>query len=344
MILITGGTGLVGSHLIMELLSAGAKVRALKRPESRTDLIPEVFEYYGKSYSSYSSNLEWRDADLLDFDDVYDALDGVETVYHCAAIVSFDPSDKNELLRLNPGSTATLVNASLEAGVKTFCHISSVAALGRESGKDLIDENNWWTPSKANSNYSISKFSAEREVWRASEEGLNVVIVNPSIIIGPGNWTRGTGKLFTTALKGFPFYTKGVTGFVSARDVAKAAYSLVKSGIRNERFIVSSENMAWQKFFSLIAENLNKKPPGIFAGPFLSSLAWRIDKIKSKVTGKKPVITRESADAAHSRFYYSSDKIKSSAGFEFTPLEEVIKHTTECLKRDIKNGKLLSSL
>lgn len=327
MILITGATGLVGSFLTLELLKKGRKVRALKRPSSDLTMIRKVFQRYSGGGDDLLRRVEWVDGDILDIFSVEDAMEGVTEVYHCAALVSFLPGDRKKLMRVNVEGTANMVNAALAKQVRKLCHVSSIAALGRpERHSDLIDEKLVWKASRNNSNYAVSKYGAEREVWRGTAEGLDAVIVNPSVILGVAGPSMGSSRLFNVVWEGLKFYPPGQNGFVDVRDVAAAMVLLMESDIRNERFILSAENVTYKRLFDLIAEGFGKKGPRIAVSPALSGLSWRVEKVLSKVKGRKPLVTRETARTAVQQYAYTSERIGQALGFGFIPIEDTIRH------------------
>lgn len=335
MILVTGGTGLVGSHLLFDLCRSGKKVRVLKRPESNVANVKKVFSYYSPKHDDLLKNIEWVDADLLDVYSLIEKMEGVTEVYHCAAMVSFESAHQSEMLRTNVEGTANMVNAALEKGVKKFCHVSSIATLGRAENGELTHEEIFWKSSPDNSNYSISKYGAEREVWRASEEGLNVIIVNPSLIIGPGNWVQSSSNMFSKAFEGIKFYSSGINGFVDVRDVSTLMIRLMESEISNQRFLISSENASFKSFFELVHKGLNKAVPSIKAGKFMSGFAWRAEIIRSKLTGAPPLITKETARSAHRISRFSNEKILNQfPGYKFIPLELSIAETCKLFLKD----------
>ncbi len=317
MVLVTGGTGFLGSHLLYHLLNEGEEVRALKRPGSNMDVTKVVFSYYLPDSTDLLKKIEWFEGDLLDIFSLEKALDGIEDVYHCAALVSFQPSDRDRMMHTNIAGTANLVNIALEKNVRKFCHVSSIAAIGRADNDKPIDEEVVWKASGRNSNYAKSKYGAEKEVWRGMEEGLNAVIINPSVILGPGDLFSGGGKLIRLVQKGLAFYTDGVNGYVDVRDVVKAMFLLMKSDISNERFIVSSENVSLKDILFQIAEYTSKPAPRYKATPFMSEIAWRVDKVRGLITGRKPFITKETAQTAGNKYFYTSDKLISALDFEF---------------------------
>lgn len=336
MIFVTGGTGLVGSHLLYDLIRSGKTVRALKRKESAISNVEKVFSYYTRSYKELAGRIEWMEADLMDVYSLMEALQGIDYVYHCAAKVSFESKNEKEMLYSNIEGTANLVNAALTIGIKKFCHVSSIATLGREEHEPIINETMFWKASPDHSNYAVSKYGAEREVWRAAEEGLNVVIVNPSLIIGGGNWQQSSSNMFSRAYKGIRFYTGGISGFVDVRDVSALMIRLTESDISNQRFILNSENASFRHYFDLIHQAFGKPRSSIKAGKFLSALAWRAELIRYFVTGAKPLITKETARSAHRVSRFSNDKILAAfPDYRFISLEESVKDTAKLFLRDL---------
>lgn len=330
MILVTGGTGMTGACLLSMLASAGHEVRALKRPGAS----PDIFELYTRHDPALRKKISWVDGDLLDIPSLESALEGVDVVFHAAAMISFIPSDAKKMQDININGTANLVNICLEKpDFRYFAHVSSVATLGRRSGDQLLDEQSHWDPSTHPSNYAISKYGAEREVWRAVAEGLPAVIVNPSIILGPGDWTKGSAALFGKIRKGFPFYTEGIAGFVDVRDVCEALLFLYEKNITGERYVLNGESAGFDVLFRKIAIALEVKPPRLKIYPWMASFAWPIDKVRCMITGTKPFITRETARSARSRYFYSTEKI-SKLGFKFRTLDETIRYTTGFMKRE----------
>ncbi len=329
MILVTGGTGLVGSHLLFHLLQKEEKVRALKRSASLTENVQKIFSYYTANAQKLFSKIEWVDGDVLDIYTLLDAMEGIDRVYHTAAMVSFHPSDEDELMAVNIAGTAHVVNACLEKKVKKLCHVSSVAALGRAENHGMTTENNDWLAEAAHSPYARSKFEAEREVWRGMAEGLKAVIVNPSIILGPANFDKGSAKMFQTVYNGLKVYTPGANGYVDVNDVARAMILLMESNISGERFILNGENLHYKQLFQMMAKALDVKAPKYRAGKLLSEITWRVMKISTLLTGKQPLITRQTAKTANSVYAYSSEKFIRATGMHFTPLTETISHTAK---------------
>jgi dihydroflavonol-4-reductase len=262
--------------------------------------------------------------DVTDFFSVQEAMKGATEVYHCAALVSFLPGDRKKMMKVNSEGTAHMVNAATEEGVQKFCYVSSVAAIGRVEEGKTIDESSVWKASKNNSNYAISKYSGEREVWRAMEEGLNAVIVNPTIILGAGDWKTGSSQMFGQVWKGFRFYSEGINGFVDAVDVSRSMMALMEKNFFNERFIIVSENLSYRQVFTMIADSLNKKRPGIKVNKFLSGLGWRMEALRTFIQRNQPLITKETAESSQLKWTYSNQKIRRETGIDFMPVKESV--------------------
>lgn len=310
-ILVTGASGLVGSHLIKALLQQQKKVKALYRSN-----IP-VFKG--------SEKIDWIKGDILDIISLEQAMENVQQVYHCAAIVSFHPSERALLNKTNIEGTANVVNECLNSGVEKLLHVSSVSAMGRIRKNQIITEQMKWTPETSNSEYGRSKFLAEMEVWRGIGEGLNAVIVNPTIILGAGDWNISSSALFKNVYKEFPWYTEGTTGFVDVDDVVHAMTMLMESDINSERFILSGTTTTYKHLFDIIAKAFGKKPPHKKVTPFIAATVWRIEKLKSFFTSKKPLITKETARTAQAKVEFDNSKLLNYLkGFEYQSLEKSV--------------------
>jgi nucleoside-diphosphate-sugar epimerase len=313
MILVTGGTGFLGSHLLRKLVNAGQPVRALYRKE-----IPQ-------QVADIKHKIEWVQGDVLDVCALEDAMQGIDKVYHCAGVVSFRPDDHGQMMKVNVEGTANIVNMCIDAGVRKLVHVSSTAALGRAKVEGILDESAEWREGKGNSRYGVSKYLAEMEVWRGKAEGLDVAIVNPSIILGAGYWEDSSGMLIKNAWKEFPYYTEGINGFTDVRDVAEAMFRLMESDITGERFVLTTDNWKYHDLFTEMAQHLGKKPPHIAVKPWMAEIVWRIEAIKSKLSGKKALLTKETARTAQTKVYYSNKKIlEALPGFSFRPLQTAI--------------------
>ena len=321
MIFVTGGTGLVGSHILLNLIASGKPVRALYRHGSDFEMLENLLANHGFRRDV----IEWIEGDVNDLLLLDDALKGVEEVYHSAALVSFYPSDRKRMMKINVEGTANMVNMSMKNAVKRFCHVSSVATLDRSISDSLIDESSLWKSSPDNSNYAMSKYGGEREVWRAMEEGLSAFIVNPSIVIGPGSWKSGSTQMFSQVYKGLQFYVTGTTGFVDVRDVASSVIKLMNMGVSGERFILNSENLPYRVVFDAIAENLSKPRSRFRVNSFLCELGWRLERIRGLIMNDNPMITKETARSGLTHRAYSNQKIKNATGIDFILISKSIR-------------------
>ena len=324
--LVTGATGLVGMHILIDLLSKGEKVKATFTKNSRLENVKKLFKFYNKE--SLFSDIEWVEMDIEDVIQVFDTVKGVDHVYHSAAIVSFLKRDQSKMSNINIKGTANIVNACLENKVKKLGHVSSVAAIGRKGNGDYSEENTW-LESNDNSFYAISKNKAENEVWRGVQEGLQSVIINPGIIIGPSTWHRSSTALFKKINSGLSFYPTGLNGFVDVRDVSNSIIELMKSSFSSERYILVAENLTYESVFNSISKSLNVNPPTYVATPRLMNMVWRIEYLISLVTGKNPKITKETAKTSSQKNFYSNEKIKKQIGYKFNSIENAIENTAK---------------
>jgi dihydroflavonol-4-reductase len=328
MILVTGASGYVGSWITKRLCEDGRSIRALYYKNIPSDSM--------KSWAG----VEWLEADLLDVHTAEEMMQGITEVYHCAAIVSFNPRRREEIIHSNTEITANVVNAALDAGVRKLIHISSVAALGRDGSNKEITEEAQWEESSLNSSYGLSKYGAEMEVWRGVGEGLEAAILNPGIILGepvnPAGWSEGSAKLMRIVNDEFPFFTGGITGFVDVLDVVEAATGLMSSGISGERFILTEGSHPFRSIFTIMAEALGKKPPRYAANSLLSGLVWRFSSVKALFTGNAPTITKETARNAQAKSFYKKDKIMNALpGFKYTPIGETIRRMAAVFQKEL---------
>jgi dihydroflavonol-4-reductase len=319
MILVTGATGLVGSHLLFFLIEQGHLVKALYRNEKSKGKVRQVFKY--NKNEALFEKIEWFQADILDISLLEKAFVDVDFVYHCAALVSFDPFDEELLRKVNIEGTANVVNCCLDFRIKKLCYVSSIAALGDLAAHEShITETTEWNPEVSKSDYAISKYGAELEVWRAYQEGLPIVIVNPGVILGPLFWREGSGDIYHKIEKGLLFYTKGGTGFVSVYDVVKIMMELMNSAIVGERFILVSETQNYQEIFEKIAKKLQVQPPRIHAKKWMTQLANKIDWFLG-ILGKKRMFSKHIASSLHFIDYYDNSKIKTTLGNSFETID-----------------------
>lgn len=325
MILVTGGTGLVGAHLLAHLAKNEQQIKAIYRTPEKLDAVKNVFTYYFDDHTSHFDKIEWFQADVTDIPSLEIVFPEVTHVYHCAALISFDPKDFDTLRKVNIGGTANMVNLSIAHDIQKFCFVSSIAAIGHNEDVTIpITEETHWNPEIDNSVYAISKYGSEMEVWRGSQEGLDVVIVNPAIILGAGFWRAGSGSLFRKIDKGLPYYTKGILSYVDVLDVVAVMIQLMESDIKNERFVLVAENWTLQKFSTTVANALNVKPPQKEASAFLLGIAWRMDWLRQFLRGKRRRLTKQTAKSILSQSFYDSSKVKETLHFTFIPLEETI--------------------
>lgn len=320
--LVTGATGLLGTHVMLELLSQGTRVRALYRAQSDRKTVYDVFAFY-RSEGLYSS-IEWAEGDVEDVSALAAAMEGCHTVYHCAAIVSYHRSDRKQMYHINIEGTANVVNVALEMKVKHLCHVSSIAAIGRTHNGQHLTESDEWAESPLNTHYGITKYLSEMEVWRGIQEGLPAVIVNPGLIFGPGDSNRSSTSIFRKIDEGLPAYPPGGTGFVGVTDVARIMVQLVNQGITNERFIVVSDNKTMAEVFSEIGGYLGKAPQPRIATPTLLFLGRLAETCEEWFTGKKALITKETTRNAQLRFFFDSSKVVKTLNYTFEPLRQSI--------------------
>jgi len=339
MIFVTGATGLVGSHLLLSLLLKGYPVRALKRKSADVNRVKKVFEWYIPNADELFSGIEWVEGDVLDYFSLADALDDVEIIYHCAAAVSFDRRKWKQIMQNNVEGTANLVNAALNRGVKRFCHLSSIAALGGKADGMTVTEESSWDPSGKHSVYAESKFRSEAEVWRGVEEGLKAVVVHPSVIIGPGYWKSGSGLFFEKVYRGLSFYTPGVTGYVDVRDVVDAL--LLLTGEKNfelagnRKFLLNAENLEFRSFLGMIASSFHKPEPRIRAGSSLMQLVRVMLWFISFIPGRNIHLNSDMIASALRKSYYDGTGMTTLFGFRYRPVSEAVGHTAECYLKDL---------
>ncbi len=333
MILVTGATGLVGSLLTLELLKRGEEVVATRRKTSNIQKLKKIFSYYVSPQEAeiYFSRIQWRDLDLLNAYQVYEVLEGIDTVYHTAAVVSFTASDKDNIFSSNIEGTRNMVNAALERNIKKFVHVSSVASLG-ENPEGVITEETYAIPDQKLSNYAKSKYYSEMEVWRAYYEGLNTIIVNPSVILGPlADWKRKViGKVLYLVWEGLPFYIDGITGFVDVRDVVKAMIMLADKEVFGERFIINGANLTFKKLLDIAAEAMGRPKPRYLIGDNWVKAAFWLDQIRSRLTFTDPLLTKEYIKYINIKQIFSSEKLlKTLPDFTYISIEETIQFVVE---------------
>ena len=320
MILVTGATGLVGSHLLVQLLQENEEVKALFRSEKQLEKVKNVFAF--KNQLGLFDKIHWVNGDITDIPSLEIAFENVTHVYHCAALISFDPNDEDALRKINIEGTANVVNCCIDFNIKKLCHVSSIAALGdTKEHENIITEDTEWNPEELHSDYAITKYGAEMEVWRGFQEGLDVVIVNPSVIFGYGFPNQGSDVIIQSVKKGLSFYTNGTIGIISVEDVTNCMVQLMKSAISGERYILVGENINIKDFIYYLASQFKIKPPGFYASKSITNLGWRLDWLLAKITNRKRKLTKITSKASHSIDQYDTTKVVAALGYTFQKKE-----------------------
>lgn len=326
MILVTGGTGLVGSHLLFELVKKGEQVRALCRSARSTKKTLKIFSYYSANAQELFDLIDFAEGDVTDKASVQQACEGVDEIFHCAAYVSFNPADHDTIMATNHGGTANVVDICLDSGIKKLHYISSIASLGNATGSEEVSETTEWKEGETHSSYSLSKLEAEKEIFRGIAAGLDVCLVNPAVILGAaGDWTSGSAAFFPTLWKGLKYYPPGTIACVDVRDVVAILLKLRDEKIYGERFILVSENLSFKDFFTMIADSIGRPRPTKALKPFIGNLAWRLEKFRSKITGNAPLITKDSIRSGFDTTRYSNKKLSAFIDYVYIPVEKSVK-------------------
>lgn len=320
--LVTGGTGIVGAHMLLELLRAGRSMRAIHREGADRTIVQRILNHYGEG--DRAATVHWVEADVMDVVALADAMQGVEHVYHAAALVSFDPRKKAGLMDVNVRGTANVVNAALDAGVRRLCHVSSTAAIGRAPSGVPRTEDLPWIDDAGTSDYSRSKHLAEMEVLRGIAEGLDAVMVNPCVVIGPGPNGRSSMSIVNRLQRGTPWYTRGTNAFVDARDVAACMRLLMECGASGERYLLVGENAGYRRLFDLLSAGFGHKAPIKEAKPWMLDLAWRLERLRALFTGASPMVTKATVASSIGQRTYSNAKVSALLGYRFRTLEESV--------------------
>nr|WP_298659286.1 NAD-dependent epimerase/dehydratase family protein [uncultured Flavobacterium sp.] len=323
MILVTGATGLVGFHLLFELAKEDMPVRALYRSATKKEYVYNLFAAQG--LTATFEKIDWVEADILDIPKLEEAFQGITQVYHCAALISFDPKDEVKLYQNNIVGTANVVNLCLLFEVEKLCYVSSIATLGAGNPSNWqVTEDTERNMENLYSDYSITKYGAELEVWRGQQEGLNVVVVNPGVVFGDGFYTSGSSVFFNMCKKGMPFYTLGTVAIVAVEDVVKSMITATNSSSSGERFIVVAENWTYRQLFDTLAEALEAKKPSFEAKPWLTSIIWKLDWFLATFLGKKRTLTQATALALHDQSWVDASKLKTAFGIQFRPMRDYL--------------------
>ena len=335
MILVTGGTGLVGSHLLYYLSLKHEKIRATYRREEKLQLVEHVFSYYSENAASLFNKIEWVQAEINNIPKLADAFNDVDYVYHCAAKVSFDPNQYRKLRKSNIEGTANIVNLCISNQVKKLCYVSSVAAIGDSPKEKYASERSPWNNEADHSVYAITKYGGEMEVWRGSQEGIDVVVVNPGIIIGPGFWRTSSGSLIRRIHKGLKYYTSADSGYVDIHDVVKPMITLMESTIKNQGYILVADHMTFKTFAEKVSKALGVSPPQKEVSKTMLKLAWRLDWLRNKLLGKRRKLTKHMVRSITTDNYFSNEKVKSDLGYEFMSLDDSIAATCRLYLSDL---------
>lgn len=344
MVLITGATGLVGSHLALHLIENGEAIRAIYRNRESLNKTKSLFHLYQKG--NLFDQIEWIEADITDVPALEMAFENINYVYHCAALISFDGKEEELLRKINIEGTANIVNLSIANKIKKVCYVSSIAALGDLAAHEtIVTEATEWNPEKHHSDYAISKYGAEMEAWRGQQEGLQIAVINPGVILGPGFWQQGSGEIFTKVANGFPFYTNGFTGFVAVTDVVQLLAKIMKNNPSNneqaeqtnrEQFIIIAENIAFREVLNSIAEALQVKKPTLYAPFWMTEVAWRADWVSATIFRQKRKFSKATARAAHATLLYSNEKAKTILQHGFRDIKGYIAEIVALQQKHLK--------
>jgi dihydroflavonol-4-reductase len=332
--LVTGATGILGSHVVLKLLQSNKPVIACKQKDSDLKKAEKLFSYYKKRGEDLFNKIEWRDVDVRDVFSVEEAFEGIDTVYHCAGFVSFNKRDRKKLFKINESGTSNIIAACFQKKIQAFCHVSSIATINNLDYKEPLHENVFWKTSGKECDYALSKYNAEREVWRAMEEGLNALIVNPGVILSPGFWEQSSSKLFNVCYKGNKFYTNGMAGYISARDAAAIMIELTEKKHFANRYILVEDNYTFREILDLISGGFGKQKSSIKAGKSMLQTGRFFDFIASKISGNEQILTSAIVNAALNEQSYLNQKLKRAIDYKFIPVHEEIREICRFFEQD----------
>jgi dihydroflavonol-4-reductase len=318
--LVTGATGIVGSHVVLELLQRNQPVVAAKQKNSNLKQVEKLFSYYTPNHKQLFEKITWVELDVCDIFSIEDALEGISTVYHCAGFVSFNKSDRKKLMQINETGTANVVIACMKKKIDALCHVSSLATINNLDYTLPLHEEVFWKASGKESDYALSKYNAEREVWRGIEEGLNAVIVNPGIILSSGFWHQSSSQIFDTCYNGNKFYTNGMGSYISANDVAKAMIELTQKRLFANRYILIENSYSYHDIFNQIHAHLEKPLPTIQATRIVLEIGKIGTALISFFSGKKQKITRSIINSALNKQTFSNKKLKEAIELPLNPI------------------------
>ncbi len=266
-VFLTGGTGFLGAHIARQLVEAGHQVRVIRRTSSRLTAIGDL-------------PVEIVTGDLFDVAQLTEHLQGIDWVFHVAAVADYWRTSKHLIYHVNVDATRQLLRAAQRAGVARFIFTSSVAALGWHDNGHSADETSYFNINPRLSPYGHSKFLAEAEVYRAVAAGLDAVILNPAVILGPGDLNQISGSLVIEAARGgVPALAQlGGTNFIDVRDVAAAHLAAAERGRRGERYVLGAVNMTHKAFTRLVCDVLGVPAPRLpLPGAAMPAVAALVD-------------------------------------------------------------------
>ena len=327
MILVTGATGLVGSHLLLKLIEQDRVLVALYRSESKKNSTLDFLKERTKS--AKVAEIIWRKGDVCNQPSLAVAFEGITHLYHCAAFISFAHYKQETLMEVNQQGTTNLVNLAIKHQLKKIAYISSIAALGSDTTSDSIDESTPWNADQDHTPYAYSKFGAELEVWRATQEGVPAVIVNPGVILGTGVEGNPLELLCNQIDNRLLFYPKGATGYVTVEDVVQVLTDLMDSEIKNERFILVAENWSYEQMLHRIALIRKKRPPRIGLRKSWLQIACGLEGILS-LFGKRRFMTQALISSLCDVKHIQGNKIIQESSFKYSGIQAYLKeHATK---------------
>ena len=321
MILVTGATGFIGSHLMCHLAEKDIFPVAMYRHESNKKRVWKLFQFKFTDAEERYDKITWRKGDFRDFPSLDAVFEGISHVYHCAGYISLAQRDVKKLLEINEKGSAYLVDLCLSHSIKKLIYISSIAALGNDPSASIIDENTPWDKNTDKTPYAYSKYGGEMEVWRGMEEGLNAVIINPAIVLGKGSPIEIILQRFK---KGLRWYTPGNKAFVNIQDVIMVMDELMHSNIKGERFILVAENWTGKAVAQNIlkAGNYNLSVISIPKGFFY--FFWALEYLIEFLGIRKRFLTSAMIKGQYHQKIINGEKIKLFIDFGYSPISKLI--------------------
>ncbi len=321
MILVTGATGFIGSHLMCHLAQKDIFPVAMFRHDSNKKRVWKQFESQFADAQKRFDKITWRKADFRDLPSLEAAFEGISLVYHCAGYISLAQRDAKKLLEINEIGTAYLVNLCLSHSVKKLVYVSSIAALGNDPSISVIDENTPWDNNIDKNPYAYSKYGGEMEVWRAMQEGLNAVIVNPGIVLGKDSPIE---TLLLRHKKGLRWCTTGNNAFVNIQDIIILMDKLMDSKIEGERFILVAENWSGKVMVETLLKSGDIRPRVFFIPKDFLYFLWGLEHLIQLLGIRKRFLTRALISGQYEQKTIDGSKIKSFVDFEYSPITKLI--------------------